>query len=468
MRSSAWGAGAAASLLLGCGVPEVGAIVVPSGFATTDLIASGLSNPTSMVRRPDGSLLIAQQNGAIRVFSGGTLLSTPLVTIPNVRNSGEQGLIGITIDPDYSNNRYVYVHYTVNAPTSAQIHNRVSRLTVAADGVSADAASEAVLVELDNIGPSVHNGGAIHFGPDGKLYVAVGEAGTGSNAQSLANRRGKILRYNPDGSIPADNPTTFRGLTGSPSGVNQAIWAVGLRNPFTFAFQPGTGRMHINDVGASSWEEINVGGAGLNFGWPTTEGDFNADTYPNFTRPLHAYPRTVGYVTAGGAFYNPASAMFPSSFVGSYFHADSGRGWVRVLDVATGVSSEFATAVTAPVDLEVTDDGRLLILRRSGTAPLIEVRYVQGACCAGTVCTVTTAMVCTTGFQGLGSACGPVDNPTTCCIANFNRISGVTIDDLFLYFNAWFLGDPSADIDGQPGVAIDDLFGYVNGWFIGC
>ena len=117
-----------------------------------------------------------------------------------------------------------------------------------------------MLLDLDNLsGATNHNGGAIHFGPDGKLYIAVGENANSSNSQSINNRLGKMLRINSDGTIPADNPTTFPNIVGSPTGNNRAIWAVGLRNPFTFSFQQGTGRMHINDVGEGTWEEVNLG-----------------------------------------------------------------------------------------------------------------------------------------------------------------------------------------------------------------
>ena len=106
-----------------------------------------------------------------------------------------------------------------------------------------------------------HQGGAIHFGPDRKLYLAVGDHGDTSLAQSLNNPFGKVLRFNPDGTIPQDNP-----FVGSTAGINQSIWARGLRNPFTMAFQPGTGKLFVNDVGSTMYEEINQGAAGANYG----------------------------------------------------------------------------------------------------------------------------------------------------------------------------------------------------------
>ena len=196
---------------------------------------------------------------------------------------------------------------------------------IAAENVAA-ANSEFVLVDLDNLSNATnHNGGAIHFGPDGKLYAAVGDNANGANAQSLSNRLGKILRINSNGTIPQDNPTSFPGIAGSTFGANRTIWAVGLRNPFTFAFQPGTARMFINDVGQTTWEEINNGVAGSNYGWPVAEGPASPPN-PNFRDPIfyygHGSSSTSGCAIVGGAFYNPSVLQFPSSFVGKYFFAD--------------------------------------------------------------------------------------------------------------------------------------------------
>ena len=129
-------------------------------------------------------------------------------------------------------------------------------------------AARSDILDLNNLSSATnHNGGAIHFGPDGKLYIAVGENANGANSQSLNTLLGKMLRINPDGSIPTDNPYYYQT-----TGINRAIWAIGLRNPFTFAFQPGTGMMYIDDVGENTWEEIDQGVAGSNYGWPATEG----------------------------------------------------------------------------------------------------------------------------------------------------------------------------------------------------
>src|SRR5262249_24081641 len=138
-----------------------------------------------------------------------------------------------------------------------------------ADAGASGSPTESIIFDLDNLTSATnHNGGAIHFGPHGKLYVAAGEKATPNKSPILSNALGKILRINADGSIPTDNP-----FFATATNKGQAIWALGLRNPYTFAFQIGTGRMFINDVGQNTWEEIDDGLAGANYGWPATEGN---------------------------------------------------------------------------------------------------------------------------------------------------------------------------------------------------
>jgi glucose/arabinose dehydrogenase len=332
-------------------LPAASAATLPGGFTETQ-VASGLASPTAMAVAPDGRIFVAEQGGKLRVIKSGALLATPFVSL-TVNSVGERGLLGVAFDPAFASNGYVYVYYTATTPN---VHNRVSRFT--ANGDVAAAGSEVVILELDPLTSATnHNGGALHFGPDGKLYIAVGDNANGANAQSLGTLHGKMLRINPDGSIPTDNP-----FYDSASGQNRAIWALGLRNPFTFSFQPGSSRMFINDVGENTWEEINDGIAGSNYGWPTTEGPTSD---PRFRSPIYAYNHGSGCAITGGAFYNPATVTFPSEFVGDYFFADYCGGWIRKLDPANGNTvSEFAADISAPVDLGVTDDGSLLYLAR--------------------------------------------------------------------------------------------------------
>jgi len=326
------------------------AATLPGGF-TESVIATGLQRPTAMAFAPDGRLFVCQQGGALRVITAaGTLLATPFTTV-TVDSNGERGLLGVTFDPAFQSNHFVYIYYTATTPSS---HNRVSRFT--ANGDVAVAGSESVVVDLEPLTSATnHNGGAIHFGPDGTLYLAVGENANGANSQSFGNRLGKVLRINADGTIPSDNP-----FFNSASGVNRSIFALGLRNPFTFAFQRWTGELFINDVGAGTWEEINRGVAGANYGWPIVEGVGNN---PNFVNPIYAYDHNNGCAISGGAFYSPLTPRFPTAYFGAYFFADYCGGWIRWRS-ATGTVTNFASGISFIVDVAVSADGRLYYLAR--------------------------------------------------------------------------------------------------------
>lgn len=343
---------------------SAGAATLPTGFVETQI--SGLSNPTAMTVAPDGRIFVCLQGGSLRVIKNGALLPTPFVSL-TVDATGERGLLGIAFDPNFATNNFLYLYYTV---TSTPRHNRVSRFT--ANGDVAVAGSELPILDLENLSATNHNGGAIHFGPDGKLYVATGENAVPSNAQTLSNRLGKILRINTDGTIPTDNP-----FFNTATGANRSIWALGLRNPFTFAFQPGTTRMFINDVGQSAWEEINDGIAGSNYGWPNCEGAC-APPNANFRGPLfqygHGFGPTTGCAIAGGAFYNPATVQFPASYVGKYFFAELCSGWIRLMDPSNNTATGFASGISNPVDLAVAADGSLYYLAR-GSSSVFRVQF---------------------------------------------------------------------------------------------
>jgi glucose/arabinose dehydrogenase len=322
--------------------------ILPAGFGERQY-ATGLTDPTAMAFAPDPCpasgtpvhrLFVCEKGGTVRVFRNGVLQANPFLTVA-ADTRGERGLDGICFDPNFAANGYVYVYYTVlQSDPTLPTHNRLSRFT--ADSANPDVAlagSETPIMEMDNLAATsyIHNGGGLHFGPDGKLYISVGENGQGTPSQSLNSVLGKILRINPipenpdgtnpDSTFPTDNP--FYSTT---TGKNRAIYVLGLRNPFTFNFQPGSGRMFIDDVGAYTWEEINEGGSGRNYGWPTYEGPVTPPP-AGFTNPIYAYQHFVGSPTGcaitGGAFYNPPALCsgdppygFPSSYVGQYFFLD--------------------------------------------------------------------------------------------------------------------------------------------------
>lgn len=329
---------------------------VPPDF-TEAVYVPGLNSPTSMAFAPDGRLFVTEQGGDVRIIENDILLATPFVSLA-VNSIGERGLLGLAFDPDFATNSFLYVYYTV--PTTPP-HNRVSRFTAA--GNQAIGGSELILLELEDLNASNHNGGALHFGPDSMLYIAVGENAVQANAQTLTNQLGKILRINPATFpviVPPDNP-----FVGTPGAV-ETIWAFGLRNPYTFAFQPGTGLMYINDVGAGTFEEINVGSAGANYGWPNSEGP---TATPGETGPVFFYPHAgpvndSGCAITGGTFYNPPVVQFPATFVGDYFFADLCNQWIKSYDIATDTPTTFADATLGDfiVDLDVGTDGTLYYL----------------------------------------------------------------------------------------------------------
>ena len=356
------------ALSLGMSWSTLFAATLPAGFVETQFGGNVGSGPTTMAFAPDGRLFVCLQGGQLRVIKNGTLLPAPFVSL-SVNSSSERGLLGIAFDPNFATNQFVYLYYTTS---TAPIHNRISRFT--ANGDVAVPGSEVVLVDLENLSAGNHNGGAIHFGPDGKLYAAVGENAVASNAQTLNNRLGKILRINSDGTIPTDNPFFNTAI-----GANRAIWALGLRNPYTFGFQPGTGRMFINDVGAGTWEEINDGIAGSNYGWPACEGVCSPPN-SNFRDPIFQYGHgagpTTGCAIVGAAFYNPPVNQFPSSYLGKFFFADACSGWIRVFDPATGAASGFASGISSPVNLLVGPDGCLYYLARGNGGQVFRVSAV--------------------------------------------------------------------------------------------
>jgi len=359
------------------GVMVARAAELPSGFIE-EKICEGLNAATAMTVAPDGRVFICEQTGTLRVVKDDKLLSSPALTL-KVDDYWERGLIGATLDPSFPVKPYIYVMYISPEPYP---HHVVSRFTITGDTVSS--ASEKILLEGDDqrkIGgnvPAGHQGGPLRFGADGKLYIGIGEHTAGKPSQDLNTLQGKLLRINPDGTIPDDNP--FYTKT---TGKYRAIWAYGLRNPFGLAVQPGTGRMFFTDVGASAWEEVNEAVAGANYGWPLAEG---YSTNAEFKSPLYAYPPVVGRSICGAAFYNPPKPQFPTRFVGKFFFLDYMAHWMKAMDPDNPKSmSTFAKGFNGPVAVEVAPDGSLYVLTRGAwvrdkkftpnSGALVRIRY---------------------------------------------------------------------------------------------
>jgi putative heme-binding domain-containing protein len=327
-------------------------LTLPPGFKV-EVVATGLTGATALEAAPDGRLFVCEQTGTLRVIKNGKLLAEPFVKLP-VDATWERGLIGVTVAPDFPKTPHVFVCYVAARPYP---HHVVSRFVAAGD--VAEPGSETVLLEGDDqtkLGgtvPAGHQGGAIHFGKDGKLYIAIGDQTAGAPAQRLDTFQGKLLRINPDGGIPDDNP--FLKQT---TGKYRAIWALGLRNPFAFAVEAGTGRIFIDDVGGVN-EEINEGVAGANYGWPTVEHGPTSD--PRFRGSVHHYPTAC---ITGGTFA-PADLPWPAEYRGRYFFADFNHGWIKTIDpTKPAVAQPFAVGVRRPVDLRFAADGSLVVLVR--------------------------------------------------------------------------------------------------------
>jgi glucose/arabinose dehydrogenase len=360
--SAAWGLSRRlATLAVGLGALVAAAVELPPGFRA-ETLASALNAPTALALAPDGRIFIADQTGFIRVWQQGTVRPEPALDLSGrVDTWWERGLIGLALHPDFPRAPHAYVLYTAKAPHP---HHVLSRFTLVGDQF--DPASEVVLLEGDDQTryggnqPAGHQGGPLRFGPDGKLYVSIGEQTVGPLAQSLDALQGKILRLNPDGSIPADNPFVDRA-----AGKYRAAWALGLRNVFGLAFQPGTGRLFATDVGQTGWEEVNEIRRGANYGWPDVEGRGGRE---GFTDPVHAYPPLVGRSIVGAAFASraaPALHPFPAEWQGRFFFADWAAHWIKTVDPdRPAVATTFARGLDHPVALEFDADGSLLVLNR--------------------------------------------------------------------------------------------------------
>ena len=357
------------------GAVPTSATAVPTGF--TDTLVASVGSPTDLAFTPDGRLLVATQFGDLRVVQNGTLLPAPAVDLGSVLcTADEEGLLGVTVDPSFASNGFVYVYYTRNK--SGTCVNRVSRFTMSGNTISM--ASELVLVdEIPATGN--HNAGDLHFGNDGYLYISVGDGGcdyagdsgcAGANDASRDQHAlvGKILRITSTGGIPPSNPFQGAGtarcnVTGRTTAGNkcQETFAWGLRNPFRFAFDPNTTatRFFINDVGQGAWEEVDLGVAGADYGWNVREGPCVNGSLTNcgappagMTNPVYSYshPESGCAAITGGAFV--PNGVWPSSYDGTYLYGDYTCGKIFVLtpNGSGGYTrSEFTNDVGAVVNM---------------------------------------------------------------------------------------------------------------------
>jgi len=296
-------------------------------------VAGGLQSPLDLQSAPgdNSRLFVVEQRGRIRILRGQTLVETPFLDISGrLSCCGERGLLGLAFHPAYAQNGRFYVNYT-----NPQGHTHISEFRVSANADLASPDSERLLLFVSQ--PfSNHNGGGLAFGPDGRLYIGLGDGGSGgdplNNGQDLRTYLGKMLRIDVDGgmpyAVPADNPFRSNGA------ALPEIWAFGLRNPWRYSFDRATGELYIADVGQSAREEVNVapsGRGGQNYGWSLMEGTqcFRPATgcpTAGLTLPVLDYGRNLGGSITGGYVYR--GCRLPG-YQGTYFYGDFVSGAIR-------------------------------------------------------------------------------------------------------------------------------------------
>jgi glucose/arabinose dehydrogenase len=307
-----------------------------------EVVASGLVNPNDIQNAGDGSgrLFIVEQAGMIRILQNGALLETPFLDIrERVGDKGnEQGLLGLALHPDFASNGFFYVNYT-----DVDGNTVIARFT--ASGDAADPNSEVRILGVKQPFPN-HNGGGLAFGPDGYLYIGLGDGGSGGdpqgNGQNLDTLLGKILRIDVNSgdpyAVPADNP------------FGNEIFHYGLRNPWRFSFDALTGDLWIGDVGQGAWEEIDFLPAGtpggVNFGWNRFEGmhDYTAGDIPaNYRPPIFEYSHEEGCSVTGGYVYRGGMPEWQ----GVYFYGDfcTGKIWGALRILSAGEEASLSTAL---------------------------------------------------------------------------------------------------------------------------
>lgn len=334
-------------LLVGLAATATAGVPLPPELEIAEVV-SGLSSPVEVTNAGDGSdrIFVVERAGRIRIVENGTLLATPFLDIDSIVNSGggEQGLLGLAFDPDYATNGDFYVHYTRSDWSNVVAHYN-------ADPPSSNTASTVGTALLTQAQPERnHNGGQLAFGPDGYLYISIGDGGRqgdpDENAQNLQTFLGKILRISVDGAspytVPADNP--FVGV----ANTYPEIWQPGLRNPWRFSFDRLNGDLFIGDVGQYTWEEINHAPAsssgGENWGWRCYEAthEFNLSNcgpVGDYVMPILEYSHSAGRCSVTGGYRYRGNAA--PGLRGAYLYADwcSGDIWAGVYDDGAGTWS---------------------------------------------------------------------------------------------------------------------------------
>ncbi len=362
--------------------PSVAALNLPQqgtglgSFAMTNAYPNlSFTNPLFFAGVPgENRVVVVEQGGTIEVFDDDAATNNSDVIFnisARIVSSGEQGLLGLAFDPNFTQNRYIYVHYSMNSPRRSVI----ARFMWDAASDDVDLGTEKIIIEIPQPFAN-HNGGMVAFGPDNYLYIAMGDGGDAgdpqNHGQDTTTLLGNILRLdvhpqnaNDPYDIPADNP--FVGQ----SGFREEIYALGLRNPYRFSFDRQNGTLWAADVGQDAIEEIDIIESGGNYGWRVFEGtqsfDGSQNSLPNsaFTPPVHEYPHSQGFSVTGGYVYRGSRL---ASLFGRYLFADFGssRVWALEWDGAQVTSVDQIGTVSSPSSFGEKNDGEVLIVSRGG------------------------------------------------------------------------------------------------------
>lgn len=300
----------------------------PSGDLQLQSVLPGLNFPVGLALAPDGRVFFNERlTGAIRIINQQwQLVNTPFCQL-TVQTAGEQGLLGLTLDPNFSGNRFVYVYYTAGGPK-----NRVVRYTES----SGSCTNETVI--LDDIPASgVHNAGILQFGPDGKLYIITGDASNTANSQSLTSLAGKMLRLNPDGTAPSDNPFFSNADANA-----KKVYALGIRNSYGFTFHGHTGHLWQTENGPGDSDEINRITSGGNYGWPTVRGIAGN---PNFLDPILSYTPTIA--PTGIIAIPEDSTAYPVAYRNNLLFVDFNGGKIRRVVLSGANLTQLGTSSVA-------------------------------------------------------------------------------------------------------------------------
>ena len=339
-----------------------------------EVVATGLNSPLHLTSPAgDSRLFVVEQDGRIRIIENGQVLGTPFLDINAIiASGGERGLLSLAFHPNYGSNGYFYVNYTDQSGDT-----RVERYTVSGNPNVADAQSAKLILTVAQPFGN-HNGGLVTFGPDGMLYIGMGDGGSagdpGDAGQDTNTLLGALLRIDVDGgdpyAIPPDNPFVGQG------GARGEIWAYGLRNPWRFSFDGPGGTLYIADVGQNAWEEVNAVSAteaGVNYGWRLMEGAhcFNPSVNCDQTGlelPVLEYDHSQGCSVTGGYVYRGSALPL---LRGHYFYGDYCAGFVRSFRLENGEATDEATwdvgSIGQILSFGVDASNELYVLTSQGT-----------------------------------------------------------------------------------------------------